>query len=878
MIEPAISRMIMDINSPEARCSLTVIRGDTARQLRISLTCDGKPYDIGADCYVLLTGVKPDGVEIIETCSVIENQVVYDFTEKAINVEGITECQILICENQSKQQIAAAKFSLIVLPAVIDDSSASKSEAYTSLVRLLSNTEQLIKSVEKRLKNGEFNGQGIWATTNKFQDGMEHFFVRKESVVRITNSAKAIQVNDILLFPEGNVGVVKSITTGFFEISPSGISLRGTYFFTDEDREKIKADSIAFLTEELAKRGQIKPEFANSIEECTDETKLYILPDGYIYAYIMTEITEGGYTNLLPTAVSGEDGSIYNGIGYKDGVRLSSSGEESPLSEAFLTGYIPVKVGETLYLNGNYIKTDWTNAGSANARFYNSHFENIDSSSTPMGGFVSGAAFIDVVTNDEGYVTQFTMNPNWTYYSNWGDLAYIRMTLIGTGEGCVIAHEPIIEPTIKTENVLASTGHAFVPADYESRIVALEYMHGELEGQISKNTENINALNDRFENLESLEENSTSIPDVWQEAIQEAAEKIKAKHNIGGVNCASVIWTTDIHAKTSLDEKGKRLGNVAKAIMDEADVPLFISTGDLMSQSSYTDTTNIYTELGLVRKWLEPIPYNQQALIMGNHDGAWGNTTATEDVYYNQLPIEEIYNLIYRKQAMDMKRVSGDNGTYYYLDNIPQKVRYIFLNTNNVPYLDENKDGVADAKEDGKAIYDRFHSSCLCQEQINWLVNTALDMPEGYTALLFGHEPYPGDWNMLVTIVDSFNNRVQCTNSFTDEGNTWRNSTVNKDFTGAKGTIAAVFAGHVHYDYIRDASIGNAMYTTCPIVMMTTSLGGNTDRTLPEGATQPTRGEGDATEFVMDIITVNTRDKKIYLTRLGAGEDREIEY
>lgn len=41
-----------------------------------------------------------------------------------------------------------------------------------------------------------------------------------------------------------------------------------------------------YLAEELAKRGQLKPEFANDVSECTDTTKLYVLPDGYIYGYI----------------------------------------------------------------------------------------------------------------------------------------------------------------------------------------------------------------------------------------------------------------------------------------------------------------------------------------------------------------------------------------------------------------------------------------------------------------------------------------------------------------------------------------------------------------------------------------------------------------
>ena len=41
-----------------------------------------------------------------------------------------------------------------------------------------------------------------------------------------------------------------------------------------------------YLATELAKRGQLKPEFASSIEKCTDTSKLYVLPDEFIYAYI----------------------------------------------------------------------------------------------------------------------------------------------------------------------------------------------------------------------------------------------------------------------------------------------------------------------------------------------------------------------------------------------------------------------------------------------------------------------------------------------------------------------------------------------------------------------------------------------------------------
>ena len=66
-------------------------------------------------------------------------------------------------------------------------------------------------------------------------------------------------------------------------------------FSTGINPDNIKRDLNTYIVEELAKRGQLKPEFANSIDELTasgDTTKLYVLPDGYIYAYI-----NGAWTN-----------------------------------------------------------------------------------------------------------------------------------------------------------------------------------------------------------------------------------------------------------------------------------------------------------------------------------------------------------------------------------------------------------------------------------------------------------------------------------------------------------------------------------------------------------------------------------------------------
>lgn len=58
------------------------------------------------------------------------------------------------------------------------------------------------------------------------------------------------------------------------------------------------------------------------------------------------------YTNLVPLSINA-DGTIYNGIGYKSGYRLNSSGIEKEHAGACVTGYIPCTKGGILRTLGN---------------------------------------------------------------------------------------------------------------------------------------------------------------------------------------------------------------------------------------------------------------------------------------------------------------------------------------------------------------------------------------------------------------------------------------------------------------------------------------------------------------------------------------------
>ena len=63
------------------------------------------------------------------------------------------------------------------------------------------------------------------------------------------------------------------------------------------------------------------------------------------------------YTNQVLISTDA-DGNVYNGTGYKDGYRISSSGAEAALRSATATGFIPFTKGQTIRIGGEGIKYD----------------------------------------------------------------------------------------------------------------------------------------------------------------------------------------------------------------------------------------------------------------------------------------------------------------------------------------------------------------------------------------------------------------------------------------------------------------------------------------------------------------------------------------
>lgn len=76
------------------------------------------------------------------------------------------------------------------------------------------------------------------------------------------------------------------------------------------------------------------------------------IPQGKVRRIIKNDIVLWKkYTNLVPLSID-ENGNPYNnGLGYKDGYRVRSGGAEYTNNASSCTGFIPLKIGETLYIS-----------------------------------------------------------------------------------------------------------------------------------------------------------------------------------------------------------------------------------------------------------------------------------------------------------------------------------------------------------------------------------------------------------------------------------------------------------------------------------------------------------------------------------------------
>lgn len=153
------------------------------------------------------------------------------------------------------------------------------------------------------------------------------------------------------------------------------------------------------------------------------------------------------YTNKVPTSID-TDGTIYNGHGYMDGKRLSSSGALKDEIKSTTTGFIPVKGGDIIRIGGvewmyKDVSTNYLAAYDSSFNFIGAVYSMYGTYGTSMWDWIAG-------TPNHGAAIKL---------KNLNNIAYIRCNAIGKSQGhqrginaIVTVNEKIIPPTQKRTN------------------------------------------------------------------------------------------------------------------------------------------------------------------------------------------------------------------------------------------------------------------------------------------------------------------------------------------------------------------------------------------------------------------------------------------
>lgn len=367
-----------------------------------------------------------------------------------------------------------------------------------------------------------------------------------------------------------------------------------------------------------------------------------------------------------------------------------------------------------------------------------------------------------------------------------------------------------------------------------------------------------------YNGTEGVNNNSSmsgyTIPSYWNDMVEVKTKIVKLLQTAGGKDCVSFVWASDTHIPDNDTTRTNDLGKIMAKMMDDCDIPFAVITGDVGTRASYPTETELAKTQESIPDHLAPLWGTNRLLVaLGNHDGCYGDSS---NFYAKQLSPEKMWQFYFRNQSLDSRRIFSDDGTYFYVDNQAQKVRYIVLNS--------QFGGQYSVDGNGVAVNNRFSVSCYGQEQLEWLANVALDMPEGYGAIITSHVPanidYTVDRVQLIGIINAYCNKTSYSGGYSAGIDGWTNNYISVNFENAEGEIIAMFSGHVHQDTVDTTTLA------CPLITIISAGAQVNDGEVP------VRTMGSDTETSFDIVTINRKTRTIYCTRVGAGEDRKIQY
>lgn len=381
-------------------------------------------------------------------------------------------------------------------------------------------------------------------------------------------------------------------------------------------------------------------------------------------------------------------------------------------------------------------------------------------------------------------------------------------------------------PTLAIDGELSLTS----PNAVQNKVVSVAI--DAIQARANSNFNEINALNEKIANIETGSDTVT-IPTFWQDAVDEVISKIKALQV--GRNCVTFPFFSDNHQRNGY------AGILISHIMKECSIPYCFFGGDSISSGRAT-TANTEAEMIAMDKAFDTImsyiPNGRFCRAVGNHDGYLLPKSEGGDGITVRYSRDQVYDLFLREESIAQNKHFGGEGTYYYVDDIASKVRWIVLDTNG---------GSVDST------------------QIAWLQNTALSFNEsGWSVVFISHQPISNHYHSGISNAADVVSAVVST------------------ATSKSIPIIGCFSGHIHRDIISTKRLtgGNGSNAGTEVADLGfTQVIITSDHTgiAYDDATKHTVASDDQSHAI-DFVTINKTTRTVNITRLGIGSDRSYTY
>lgn len=159
-----IYRVTLDMFDTHSQKTIKAKKGDSACEIHISFTENGKLYRLGEDYYAYFSAKKADGTFVYDNCTIQGDTIIYDFSssikEGACQItafEGVVECEVTLYKGD--KQLTSPRFTLVVDGTVYNGEDIISTPESDVLRKLINDANTLIDDVEKKLNNGDFVGE-----------------------------------------------------------------------------------------------------------------------------------------------------------------------------------------------------------------------------------------------------------------------------------------------------------------------------------------------------------------------------------------------------------------------------------------------------------------------------------------------------------------------------------------------------------------------------------------------------------------------------------------------------------------------------------------------------------------------------------------------